>query len=43
LITEAAALSVAGAGLLRYEMGPALIGAGADATVVIVKPGDNPK
>jgi hypothetical protein len=42
LITEAAALSVAGAGLLRYEMGPALICAGADATVVIVEPGDNP-
>ncbi len=40
--TEAAALSVAGAGLRRYEMGPALIGAGADATVVIVEPGDNP-
>jgi hypothetical protein len=43
LITEAAALSVAGAGLLRYEMGPALIGTGADATVVIAEPGDNPK
>ncbi|MEU9371688.1 hypothetical protein AB0D71_45145 [Streptomyces avermitilis] len=42
LITEAAALSVAGAGLLRYEVGPALICAGADATVVIVGPGDNP-
>ena len=43
LITEAAALSVAGAGLLRYEMGPALIGAGADSTVVIVEAGDNPE
>ncbi|WP_432975898.1 hypothetical protein [Dactylosporangium sp. CA-233914] len=42
-ITEAAALSVAGAGLRRYEMGPALIGVGADATVVIVAPGDDPK
>ncbi|WP_328664233.1 hypothetical protein [Streptomyces sp. NBC_00328] len=42
LTTEAAALSVAGAGLRRYEMGPALIGAGADATVVIVEPGDDP-
>ncbi|MEV5986335.1 hypothetical protein AB0L85_15110 [Streptomyces sp. NPDC052051] len=42
LTTEAAALSVAGAGLHRYEMGPALIGAGADATVVIVESGDNP-
>ncbi|MFD7482992.1 hypothetical protein [Streptomyces mirabilis] len=42
LITEAAALSVAGARLQRYEMGPALIGAGADATVVIVAPGDTP-
>ncbi|MEU6715877.1 hypothetical protein ABZ897_30795 [Nonomuraea sp. NPDC046802] len=42
LITEAAALSLAGAGLRRYEMGPALIGAGADATVVIVEPGDHP-
>ncbi|MFF1516064.1 VOC family protein [Streptomyces sp. NPDC058305] len=43
LITEEAALSVAGAGLLRYAMGPPLIGAGTDATVVIVEPGDNPK
>lgn len=43
LITEEAALSVAGAGLIRYAMGPALIGAGADATVVIVESGDNPK
>ncbi|WP_436532772.1 hypothetical protein [Actinoplanes sp. HUAS TT8] len=43
LITEAAAFSVAGDGLHRYEMGPALIGAGADATVVIVAPGDNPR
>lgn len=42
LTTEAAALSVAGAGLRRYEMGSALIGAGADATVVILEPGDNP-
>jgi hypothetical protein len=42
LIAEAAALSAAGAGLRRYEMGQALIGAGADATVVIVAPGDNP-
>ncbi|WP_055711089.1 hypothetical protein [Streptomyces torulosus] len=42
LTTEAAALSVAGAGLRRYKMGPALIGAGADATVVIVESGDNP-
>ncbi|MFF2412787.1 hypothetical protein [Streptomyces sp. NPDC058092] len=42
LITEATALSVAGAGLLRYEVGPALIGTGADATVVIVTPGGIP-
>ncbi|MEO3742307.1 hypothetical protein [Plantactinospora sp. B5E13] len=42
LITEEAAFSVAGAGLRRYEMGPATIGAGADATVVIVARGDNP-
>ncbi|MFE1292754.1 hypothetical protein [Streptomyces sp. NPDC058751] len=42
LITEAAAMSVAGVGFHRYEMGPALIGVGADATVVIVAPGDNP-
>ncbi|MFF4439945.1 hypothetical protein [Streptomyces sp. NPDC001621] len=42
LITEAAALAVAGVGLHRYEMGPAVIGAGADATVVIVESGDNP-
>ncbi|GGX86774.1 hypothetical protein [Streptomyces minutiscleroticus] len=42
LVTEAAAGSLAGARLRRYEMGPALIGAGADATVVIVVPGDNP-
>ncbi|MGW7367949.1 hypothetical protein ACWGI8_32145 [Streptomyces sp. NPDC054841] len=42
LITEAAALSGAGAGLRRYEMGSALIGTGADATVVIVEPGDSP-
>lgn len=42
LITEDAALSVAGAGLLRYEMGPALVCAGADATVVIVEAGDDP-
>ncbi|MFJ5842304.1 hypothetical protein ACIQGO_37130 [Streptomyces shenzhenensis] len=41
-ITEAAALSVAGAGLRRYEMGPAVIGAGTDATVVVVASGDNP-
>src|SRR3954469_16736786 len=41
-VAEAAGLSVAGAGLRRYEMGPALIGAGADATVVIVAPGDGP-
>ncbi|KOV98673.1 MULTISPECIES: hypothetical protein [unclassified Streptomyces] len=41
LTTEPAALSVAGAGLLQYEVGPVLIGAGADATVVIVTPGDN--
>ncbi|WOT40588.1 hypothetical protein [Streptomyces coeruleorubidus] len=43
LTTEAAALSVAGAGLRRYEMGSALIGAGADATVVILEPRDNPE
>jgi hypothetical protein len=43
LFTEAAALSVAGAGLHRYEMGTAVIGAGADATVVIVESGDNPR
>ncbi|MGW0672574.1 hypothetical protein [Streptomyces sp. NPDC002746] len=42
LIAEAAALSVAGAGLPRYEVGPALIGTGADATVVIVNPGGIP-
>ncbi|MFQ3556594.1 hypothetical protein QZN11_07255 [Streptomyces gramineus] len=42
LITEAAALSVAGAGVIRYEMGTALIGTGTDATAVIVEPGDNP-
>ncbi len=42
LITEAAALSVAGAGLHRYDMGPALIGAGAEATVVVMAPGDHP-
>jgi hypothetical protein len=42
VIAEAAALSVAGAGLRRYKMGEALIGAGADATVVIVAAGDNP-
>ncbi|WP_217554678.1 hypothetical protein [Streptomyces sp. GbtcB6] len=41
LITEAAALSVAGERIRRYGMGPALIGAGTDATVVIVAPGDN--
>ncbi|GGU05892.1 hypothetical protein GCM10010256_77280 [Streptomyces coeruleorubidus] len=41
LTTEAAALSVAGAGLRQYQMGSALIGAGADATVVILEPGDN--
>ncbi|MEU1940586.1 hypothetical protein ACH49O_41595 [Streptomyces coeruleorubidus] len=41
LTTEAAALSVAGAGLRRCQMGSALIGAGADATVVILEPGDN--
>ncbi|MGW2695036.1 hypothetical protein [Streptomyces sp. NPDC001296] len=34
LVTDAAALSVAGVGLSQYKMGPALIGAGADATVV---------
>ncbi|MFK0253733.1 hypothetical protein [Streptomyces sp. NPDC090445] len=43
LIADAAALSVAGAGLVRYEVGPALVGAGADATVVIVAPGDHPR
>ncbi|MGW5665080.1 hypothetical protein ACWEWG_34250 [Streptomyces sp. NPDC003758] len=43
LVTEAAALSVAGAGLRRYEMGTAVIGAGADATVVIIESGDNPR
>ncbi|MEV8451578.1 hypothetical protein AB0467_06505 [Streptomyces sp. NPDC052095] len=42
LVAEAAALSVAGAGLLRHEVGPVLIGAGADATVVIVTPGGIP-
>ncbi|CAM5610059.1 hypothetical protein SVIOM74S_07162 [Streptomyces violarus] len=41
LTTEAAALSVAGAGLRQYQMGSALIGAGADATVVILEPGDD--
>lgn len=35
-------MSVAGAGLRRFELGPALIGAGADATVVIVACGDHP-
>ncbi|MEV5281876.1 hypothetical protein [Streptomyces sp. NPDC051993] len=43
LISEEAVLSVAGSGLIRYEMGPALIGAGADATVVIVESGGHPK
>ncbi|MGW4021413.1 hypothetical protein [Streptomyces sp. NPDC005009] len=43
LVTEAAALSVAGAGLRRYEMDTAVIGAGTDATVVIVESGDNPR
>ncbi len=42
LIAEDTALSVAGAGLFRHEVGPALVGAGADATVVIVTPGDDP-
>ncbi|MEU6215428.1 hypothetical protein ABZ891_36730 [Streptomyces sp. NPDC047023] len=42
LLAEAAALSVAGAGLIRHEVGPALVGAGTDATVVIVAPGDDP-
>ncbi|SEE37090.1 hypothetical protein SAMN05216532_7961 [Streptomyces sp. 2231.1] len=42
LITEAAALAVAGVGLHRYEMGPAVIGAGVDVTVVIVESGDDP-
>ena len=43
LLTEAVALSVAGSGLRRYEMGQTLIGAGVDATVVIVAPGDDPE
>ncbi|WP_418955903.1 hypothetical protein [Streptomyces tritici] len=42
LVTEATALSLAGSGLVRYAMGTALIGAGADATVVVVEPGDDP-
>ncbi|MFJ8747560.1 hypothetical protein ACIRL2_50575 [Embleya sp. NPDC127516] len=42
LISEAAALSVAGRGLQRYKMGSAVIGAGTEATVVIVEPGDHP-
>ncbi|MFJ9446997.1 hypothetical protein ACIRRH_34885 [Kitasatospora sp. NPDC101235] len=36
-------LSVAGAGLRSYTLGPALVGTGADATVVILVPGDDPK
>ncbi|MFE7528019.1 hypothetical protein ACFU7Y_20215 [Kitasatospora sp. NPDC057542] len=43
LITEAAVLSAAGAGLRHYTLGPALIAAGTDATVVILIPGDDPK
>ncbi|MET8546765.1 hypothetical protein ABZW03_40045 [Kitasatospora sp. NPDC004799] len=42
LITEAAALSAAGAGVRRYTMGRTLIGAGADATVVLIEPGGDP-
>ncbi|MFJ6540242.1 hypothetical protein ACIQMP_06320 [Streptomyces sp. NPDC091385] len=43
LVSEADALSVAGSGAVRYEMGPAVIAAGADATVVVVEAGDNPR
>ncbi|MFJ6384635.1 hypothetical protein ACIQI7_32095 [Kitasatospora sp. NPDC092039] len=43
LITEAAVLSAAGAGLRHYTLGSALVAAGADATVVILLPGDDPK
>ncbi len=42
LVTEAAALSVAGAPVRRYAMGPALIGVGPEATVVVVATGDDP-
>ncbi|MFF3090108.1 hypothetical protein ACFVRB_34480 [Streptomyces nojiriensis] len=42
LVTEAAALSVAGVPVRRYEMGPALIGVGPEATVVVVASGDDP-
>lgn len=42
LITEAAALSVAGSGLRRYEVGSALVGTGSDATVVVLAAGDHP-
>ncbi|MFE5560415.1 hypothetical protein [Streptomyces sp. NPDC056544] len=42
LVSEAAALSVAGAPVRRYEMGPALIGVGPEAAVVVVAPGDDP-
>ena len=42
LTTEAAALSTAGDGLVRHEMGAALVCAGAAATIVIVEPGDDP-
>ncbi|MFJ3860407.1 hypothetical protein ACIPRL_29785 [Streptomyces sp. NPDC090085] len=41
-ISEAAALSVAGADPVCYGVGPALVVAGSAATVVIVSPGDHP-
>ncbi|MGA5823085.1 hypothetical protein ACPC54_35140 [Kitasatospora sp. NPDC094028] len=41
-ITEAAALTDAGPGFQRYELGPAVVATGPDATVVIVEAGDRP-
>ncbi|MBC9716732.1 hypothetical protein H9Y04_29780 [Streptomyces sp. TRM66268-LWL] len=43
VIAETEALAVAGTGFHRYGMGSALIGAGPEATVVIVESGDHPE
>ncbi|WP_344653535.1 hypothetical protein [Cryptosporangium japonicum] len=42
LISEAAALSVAGDVVRRHALGSTLVGTGADATVVVVAAGDRP-